>query len=38
MLEHKDNEMMRPYRIGQEDPGAPQDHGVPKARMGAAVR
>jgi FtsP/CotA-like multicopper oxidase with cupredoxin domain len=26
IVEHEDNEMMRPYRIGPEDPEAPQSH------------
>jgi bilirubin oxidase len=27
IVEHEDNEMMRPYRIGPEDPKAPKAHG-----------
>jgi FtsP/CotA-like multicopper oxidase with cupredoxin domain len=30
IVEHEDNEMMRPFRIGPEQPGEPQDHGAPK--------
>lgn len=30
VVEHEDNEMMRPYRIGPEQPGEPRDHGAPK--------
>ncbi|MFD2184773.1 multicopper oxidase family protein [Rhodoplanes azumiensis] len=30
MVEHEDNEMMRPFRVGPEQPGEPQDHGAPK--------
>ncbi len=30
IVEHEDNEMMRPYRIGPEQPGEPQHHGAPK--------
>jgi FtsP/CotA-like multicopper oxidase with cupredoxin domain len=27
IVEHEDNEMMRPYRVGPEQPGQPQPHG-----------
>jgi spore coat protein A, manganese oxidase len=30
LVEHEDNEMMRPYRVGPEQAGEPQDHGAPK--------
>ncbi len=26
IVEHEDNEMMRPYRVGQEQPGQPMGH------------
>ena len=26
IVEHEDNEMMRPYRIGPEQPGQPMSH------------
>ena len=34
LLEHEDNEMMRPFRVGPEQPGQPEDlpsHGMPHA-------
>ncbi|RAI30656.1 multicopper oxidase family protein [Rhodoplanes serenus] len=30
MVEHEDNEMMRPFRVGPEQDGEPQDHGAPR--------
>ncbi len=27
IVEHEDNEMMRPYRVGPEQPGQPMNHG-----------
>jgi FtsP/CotA-like multicopper oxidase with cupredoxin domain len=36
IVEHEDNEMMRPYRIGPEQPGQPMPH--EHGEMGAATK
>jgi FtsP/CotA-like multicopper oxidase with cupredoxin domain len=36
IVEHEDNEMMRPYRIGPEQPGQPMPHAMGGMRMAGA--
>ena len=38
IVEHEDNEMMRPYRIGPEQPGQPHRGGHPTSASGRSVR